>query len=110
MGRGGRVYTPEKTSLFELAFKMLANRHRPISPLTGPLSVEVEFFLKAPKRSRNKLPTSKPDLDNLIKGVCDAMNKVFWVDDSQIVNMKISKRYSGHPAGYISVFITRCDD
>ena len=34
-----------------------------------------------------------PDLDNMIKFVLDALNKVWWVDDSQVIAIHASKRY-----------------
>ena len=37
-------------------------------------------------------PTVKPDLDNLDKAVMDALNKVAYKDDSQIV-AKVSKKH-----------------
>lgn len=37
--------------------------------------------------------TKKPDGDNVLKSVCDALNKVGWRDDSQIVSMAIDKEY-----------------
>ena len=39
----------------------------------------------------------KPDLDNVLKAVLDAMNDVVYVDDSQVVNMVAHKRYSAQP-------------
>ena len=36
---------------------------------------------------------SKPDVDNLAKTVCDALNGIAWLDDSQIVRMSAVKRY-----------------
>ncbi len=37
---------------------------------------------------------TRPDADNLIKGIKDGCNKVIWHDDSQIVEMKVRKYYS----------------
>ena len=38
--------------------------------------------------------TGKPDIDNLLKFVCDSLNNVAFRDDSQIVNKFGSKRYA----------------
>ena len=39
-------------------------------------------------------PTKKPDLDNILKVVCDALNKVAYNDDAQCVGAILSKGYS----------------
>lgn len=44
--------------------------------------------------------TVRPDLDNLVKLVLDALNGVAYADDSQIVRIHAFKKYSGdHPDG-----------
>lgn len=47
--------------------------------------------------------TSKPDLDNLVKGVKDALNKVAYVDDSRVVEMHVYKHYSNKPCVIVTV-------
>lgn len=42
-------------------------------------------------------PTKKPDWDNIGKIVCDALNKVAFHDDSQIVDGRTIKYYSEQP-------------
>lgn len=39
------------------------------------------------------LPTSKPDNDNIEKGVWDALNGIAWPDDAQICHNETTKRY-----------------
>ena len=41
--------------------------------------------------------TKKPDIDNMIKLVLDAMNKIFYQDDAQIVELKCIKKYDPVP-------------
>lgn len=43
------------------------------------------------------LPTKKPDLDNVAKIVCDALNGVAYKDDAQIVDLKVHKYFSETP-------------
>ena len=41
------------------------------------------LYLLTNESSGELLPTTKPDLDNLIKGIKDGCNKVIWHDASQ---------------------------
>ena len=42
-----------------------------------------------------KYHTKTPDIDNLAKFVADSFNKHFYVDDSQIIELKAEKHYIG---------------
>ena len=57
--------------------------------LTRPLNVSQLRSLMGFK-SQEEL---RYDLDNFIKLVKDALNKIFWVDDSQIVEVQAKKIY-----------------
>lgn len=92
LGRNG-VYTPAKTRRFETTIRLLAFRFHKGPALTGSLKVGVRFVMKAPKRMTNEKPVCRPDLDNLLKGVTDALNGVFWIDDSQITEVHAVKVY-----------------
>lgn len=91
------VYTPAKTVKYENEIKRMIKDRYKGPPLEGPLDVWCDFFMKKPKSSKNNLPVVKPDLDNLIKAVTDAANKLVWKDDSQIVSMSAKKVYSDKP-------------
>jgi Holliday junction resolvase RusA-like endonuclease len=112
--RRGFAYTPQKTREAEENFLAQAVQHAPASPITGPVLVLLWFFLPIPQSwSRKKrelaasgahMPTGKPDIDNLAKLCLDAMNGTFWVDDSQIVEIKLRKKYtSERPGVYVEV-------
>ena len=45
----------------------------------------VTFRLTRPKSVKSKYPHKKPDLDNLIKAVWDALEGVVYINDSRIV-------------------------
>lgn len=108
--KGGfaRAYTPAKTVEYEKVVAMagkiaMAGR----KPLEGPLVMGLSIYRSIPKSWGKKdrqlaiqgdiYPVSKPDSDNVCKGVSDALNGVAYVDDSQIVDHIISKRYSEFP-------------
>ena len=49
---------------------------------------------KAAAIAREIFPTTKPDVDNVIKGLFDACNDVVFKDDKQVVDLTVKKRYS----------------
>lgn len=81
-----------------------AKRHF-AEPLEGPVEVAIHFYLKQPKKmpKGRTRPTVKPDIDNLIKGVFDGMNKIAWKDDAQVVKVVSHKLYDDEPR--ISVYV-----
>lgn len=59
-----------------------------------PISVHLSFTFKCKDGKLRVRPhTTKPDCDNLSKGVLDACNKVLWVDDSQIATLRVTKHW-----------------
>jgi len=42
-------------------------------------------------------PVTKPDVDNIAKIICDALNDVAYKDDTQIVELTIVKKYAMEP-------------
>lgn len=51
----------------------------------------------------NILPTSRPDGDNYLKVVQDALNGVCYADDSQVIDARVIKRYSERPGLRIEI-------
>lgn len=48
-------------------------------------------------------PTSKPDCDNIVKVVLDALNGVAYYDDKQVVSVSCNKYYGAR--GYLQITI-----
>jgi Holliday junction resolvase RusA-like endonuclease len=107
---GGKVTvrTPARTRAHESALAAAgreAMQGKP--PLDGRFGAMFVFVLPVPKSwpadKRNAAladdirPIGKPDLDNLIKAACDALNGIAWVDDSQIVSINALKIYGDRP-------------
>lgn len=71
------------------------------APLTGPVAVTHIFHLPRPKsapKTRDILPTSKPDIEKLIRGMHDAFTSAgVWKDDSQVVSVRADKFYAVGP-------------
>lgn len=95
----GFAYTPSKTREAERDFKVQAMEHMPNKPIEGPINLELVFYKPKPKSKPKKKWAwdTKPDIENLAKLSMDAMNKVFWRDDAQIIDLCVRKRY-GEPA------------
>ena len=93
MTRNGRVYRPSKTVAFEKAIRGI------VAPLHGPVKVTVWATFKPPVSWTKKKTAAKmnmphiqrPDLDNVAKAICDALNGVAYTDDSQIAAIEARK-------------------
>lgn len=93
LGRGGRVYTPLRTVKFERAVRAGASSFKPKELMKGPIKLTLRFIFKPPMKWARDHHTTKPDCSNLAKGVEDALNGVFWVDDCQITHLRVEKLY-----------------
>lgn len=79
----------------------LAARAAGVRPIEGPVEIEIEFILSRPARERARrqvVPADwcvkRPDLDNLAKGVLDALTGFAWIDDAQVVYQVVRKRWA----------------
>lgn len=61
--------------------------------ITAPVSVDVLFVYRLPKRPTKVLPAGKPDVDNLLKLVLDALPGTLLADDALVVDVSGRKRY-----------------
>ena len=62
--------------------------------IEGPLACLVDFAVERPKTT--KLSHPKPDVDNYVKALWDAVTKKggYWSDDYQVVWTAITKRWA----------------
>lgn len=63
-------------------------------PLAGPIKLEVTFWMPRPKTVKRDLPTVPPDADKLLRGVNDALSGTAFIDDAQVVDCLLLKRYA----------------
>lgn len=100
-----RTFTPEKTASYENLVKVKAEEAMQGRQLfEGAVAVEIALFVTPPaswsqKKQREALagtvfPTSKPDVDNVLKGIMDACNEIVFKDDKQAVDVVVRKRYA----------------
>jgi Holliday junction resolvase RusA-like endonuclease len=110
----GFTYTPAKTVNYETLIKELFIISKQC-PLEGPLKAKVSCFFKIPKtgtkaklqamRDNSIRPTKKPDTDNLGKICLDALNELAYKDDSQVVELLVSKWYSENPRVEVEIIM-----
>lgn len=108
-----RAYDPKKSKDFKQYVKLVAAEHRPPALLEGPLLLEVKVFKPTLKSFSKKKaaaaesgvlrPVTKPDVDNYVKGIKDALKQIIWNDDSQVVDLHVSKWYSQTPRIEVTV-------
>ena len=114
MGNSVRMHTPEKTASYESMVKLAAHRAMQGAGLMAfPVALSIVVLHPIPKGwSKRKqesalagteLPTTKPDADNVAKVIADACNGIVWVDDAQVVELHVSKRYSATPGVMVDV-------
>jgi Holliday junction resolvase RusA-like endonuclease len=89
--------------------------HRPEVLISGQIFLGVKAYLSIPasKPKRFKAdalvgtirPTTKPDLDNLIKQIKDVCTGIFWGDDRQVVGYLpgTGKYYGDRPRWEITI-------
>lgn len=115
--KNGFTYNPSKKDEDWIKFQVL--KEWPYPPLTKPVKVNMEFWLKIPKSMRKKdqsliadgdesvpnfpFHAKRPDLDNLEYLVCNALKGIVYKDDSQICDMYLKKRYSFDPRTVVTI-------
>lgn len=116
LGKFG-TYTPEATANYENLVKVqyMTQCHN-YNFEDKPLYVYILAYKSIPQQTSKKkrelmlsgeiLPTKKVDNDNLEKIIFDALNKIAYNDDSQIVTNLTDKRYGSQPM----VIVTISDD
>lgn len=109
VGNGVRTATPAKTEIYENLIQMEYRRQCKDFrfPEKQPLAITVEAYFSIPKSTSKKnralmlervlRPVKKPDGDNILKAVCDGLNKVAYSDDAQIIEFTIRKYYDEAP-------------
>lgn len=109
-----QVYTPPKTKDYELLVKQYFKIKYPrYKALEGRVAVKIVAYFKIPKSATKKdkeliaegkiSPTKKPDIDNIVKIILDAMNKVGFKDDNQITKIEVEKVYGEEEKIYVKI-------
>ena len=100
-----KAYTPSKVTSYSNWVKLCFKGTYPdFKPLDGAIKLFVEANFIIPKSYTKKkiqmieegyiYPTVKPDCDNICKQIADSLNGLAWLDDKQIVNLEVRKRFA----------------
>lgn len=103
--RMGIAYTDKKTVEYE---KLIKNSYLKHTNYISNKSVRMSMYVcfspnksdtkknKALKLSNAFKPKKKPDADNVVKVVLDALNKVAYHDDTQVNEIHVIRHYDEH--------------
>lgn len=116
-----RSVTPENTVLYENhIIQSYLNAAKKPQMLQGALEVSIKAYFPIPKSTTKKarkqiedgevFPTKKPDADNIAKVICDALNQIAYQDDTQVVELTVTKHFEteDNPVGVV-VKIKECE-
>lgn len=110
----GHTYTPRDTVVAEAYIREHFSNHFPAhKPLEGPVSIEIEVY-RVPPQSWAKwrreaalngtyLDAMGADLDNKVKTVMDALNRVAFIDDSQVIHVTARKCFDAFDHVYVRI-------
>lgn len=118
------AYTPRKTTDYEDYIKaeyirqLKQYRSKPAFEPNDCIGIVVDAYFTIPKgTSKKKIeymnkglirPTKKPDWDNVGKIVSDALNKIAFHDDKQIVGAAVHKYFSSMPRIEVTIYKYPC--
>lgn len=109
----GHTYTPPKTKEYEERVR----RAYPGAKYADDamLRLEIDAFFPVPKSKRKSekekmaaniiRPVKKPDADNVIKAIMDALNGAAYHDDAQIVEVRCRKWYAQNDDPRVEIYI-----
>ena len=112
----GHAYTDEKTREYEqlIAFMYKKNAKGYMFPDDVPLAIRIHTYHPIPKSASKKkhaemlhgdiVPTVKPDADNIVKCIMDALNKNAYADDKQVVFLTVQKHYAEEPCVSVEIY------
>ena len=106
--KSGHNYDPSAGDKADFLAKAL--QYRPNAPWEGPIKLMIICYFLRPKSHyktgrnagsiKQNVPihhAQRPDADNLLKFIADALNGVFWRDDAQICDCYVAKKWSTTP-------------
>jgi Holliday junction resolvase RusA-like endonuclease len=109
------VYDPGTADGWKLLVRHAILQSRQEKPFAGAIQLHVTFCMQRPKSHYRKgtlrpdapyCHTGRPDVDNLLKAVMDAIGDTHavWSDDAQVSRVAAAKIYSDTPGAFITIF------
>ena len=104
-GSGVRTYTPERTATWEAIAREVFACSWDGGPIADAVELDVVAVFRRPKRldrvaDVRQLHLARPDADNVLKAVGDALEKAGVVrNDSQVVKATAAKVYAREDEG-----------
>lgn len=113
-GKRVKAIDPKESRDYKSFVRLVASQYAPDTLITEPIKLTVDVYRKIPKdkqtgpkmkliREGKLRPTTKPDVDNLVKSIKDGLSKVLWYDDSQVIELVARKWYSENPRAVVTV-------
>lgn len=114
-GGHAHAYTPPKTASYaRLVSEVYKQSFSDTEQLTGAITLVLRAYYPIPqswpqsKKAKALCgliqPMVKPDADNVVKIIADALNGLAWQDDKQITEIRASKEYSAMPRVEVEIW------
>lgn len=112
--RTGKPYTPTKTKNYEYLIRQLfIFKYPQFVQIENRVKVTIiacfDIVKSTSKKKETEMlagnisPTKKPDVDNIVKVVLDALNKFAFKDDTQVTKLEVEKKYAKVPKIYVKI-------
>lgn len=107
VGNGRLIESSKKLPAWMRAVTQEAAKNRPSSPIDGPTTVLMDFYLPRPKRPRYDAPAVKPDADKLARSILDGLEGAgILKNDSRVTHLEATKHYANNdtpPGAHITI-------
>ena len=113
-------YTPARhpVNQWKAAVALAWQQRTTEPPLEGPVYLSVSFVMPRPGRldakrysGRAMWHDKKPDCDNLVKSLKDALSGLAWKDDAQVCQLMCSKSYAAsEEQPHCEIYVERIAD
>lgn len=111
-----RAYDAEKSRNYKAFVKLIAAQEiekQQWKLYELPVKLNIDAYFEVPKSKSKKfkaealegkqMPTKKPDIDNIVKAIQDALNNLAYKDDAYICDLHVTKHYSEVPRVEVEV-------
>lgn len=117
----GTAYTPKETANYENLIRLAFTEKYPDHvPTADPVILSICAVYPIPQSwtKKRKIQAAlgeifpgKPDIDNIVKIIQDALNDVCWTDDAHIFKLRdVEKRYGDRPGLTVLIEIKEGDE